>query len=267
MILVLAVAAGYALHGWRPSVRFSGVSLQSTGLARRVEIRAAASEEAPRIEEKAEEAAMEEKPEEEAAAAEEEAPPTAEEAPAPAEATDDITSSPVFLKKKIEVLEKEVAELEESIAEQNALRDTEWEEWGQQIEKMQGEFANIKRRERQQREQAETTDKAQILELIFPATDNFARAKQYVPKTEEETALAERYDEISATLDEAFEKLGVTAINDCGVPFDPMIHSAALYQPSPEYPLDTISAILEAGYKVNDFLVRPATVIVSSGQA
>lgn len=263
LLLALAVPApAYApwsmSHGWRPAVRYAGVSIDaSMGVSRSVVLKAESSTEGES--EKAEAAPAEEAASEEVAS---------EEAPkeTPAAEEDDITSSPVFLKKKIEVLEKEMVELDKNIAEKRALQEAAWAEWGPQIEKMRTEFEVIKRRTAEQRETAEASEIAQILSSIFPATDNFDRAKNYVqPKTESEAKVAAKYAAIGDTLNDAYASLGVVAIDELGAPFDPLVHSAAMYQPSPDYGLDTISEIFEKGYKVGSFLVRPATVVVSSG--
>mmetsp|Transcript_10813 Transcript_10813/g.34577 ORF Transcript_10813/g.34577 Transcript_10813/m.34577 type:complete len:263 (+) Transcript_10813:62-850(+) len=251
--LALVPATGYSPFvggGWRPAVRYSGVSLAPTTNSRRVVVAAAEGEAKEEVTEEVEEEAKEEAKVE-----------------AKEEAKDDITNSPVFLSKKIEVLEKEVAELDEALEAQGAARDAEWAEWGEQIERMQSEFDNIKRRIAKEQNSADSAERAQILGEIFPATDNFDRAKQYTkPNGDDETRVFEKYvTTVGAKLDEAFELLGVVAIDERGAPFDPLVHAAAMYQPSPDYPLDTISEILEKGYKIGDTLVRPATVIVSSG--
>lgn len=266
---LFVAASGYASSwslapGWRPAVHYSGVSLDRS---RRI----AQSNHVQRL-------VMRTSPNGET----EEVAPDAEEKPTDSETNDyegtdtqatakadenDITNSPVFLTKKIEVLESELEELDAAIAEQTALQQAEWNEWGPQIEKMRTEFEVIKRRTSEQRESADASERAQVLANIFPATDNFDRAKQYSkPKTEGEIRVNERYVAIGETLGQAFEQLGVVTIDKCGVPFDPLVHSAAMYQPSPDYPLDTIAEILEKGYKIGDILVRPATVVVSSGQ-
>lgn len=235
--------------GWRPAVRYAGASL-SPSFSRVATFRA-------------EKGSAEEEP---AAVSEDDAAP-AEEAPAAEDTGDDITKSPVFLKKKIEVLESELKDLDDAVAEQSALQEAEWAEWGEQIERMRSEFDAIKRRTGEQRNMAESAEKAQILASIFPATDNFDRAKQYTkPKNEQEEKIAAKYIAIDQTLTDAFEKLGVDVIDETGVPFDPAVHSAAMYQPSPDFALDTISGILEKGYKIQQLLIRPATVVVSSGQ-
>lgn len=262
-------ASGYASSwsvapGWRPAVRYSGVSLhrsrrivqsnQAHSVVMRTSPNGGTEEVAPDLEEKPTEGDKNdyEGTDTQATAKDDE---------------NDITSSPVFLTKKIEVLESELEELDAAIAEQTALQQAEWNEWGPQIEKMRTEFEVIKRRTSEQRESADASERAQVLANIFPATDNFDRAKQYSkPKTEGETRVNERYLAIEDRLGQAFEQLGVATIDKCGVPFDPLVHSAAMYQPSPDYPLDTIAEILEKGYKIGDILVRPATVVVSSGQ-
>lgn len=59
------------------------------------------------------------------------------------------------------------------------------------------------------------------------------------------------------------EKFGVREINPVGEPFDPDWHEAVSAQPSEEAEPDTVVAVMQKGYAINDRLVRPARVIVA----
>jgi molecular chaperone GrpE len=64
-------------------------------------------------------------------------------------------------------------------------------------------------------------------------------------------------------LNTAFEKLGVTEINPENEPFDPELHQAMTMQESNEVEPNTVIAVMQKGYLLNDRLVRPAMVMVS----
>ncbi|KAJ1462341.1 GrpE-domain-containing protein [Pelagophyceae sp. CCMP2097] len=182
-------------------------------------------------------------------------------------AVDDITNSVIFLEKKLQVLEKESTDLDASIAEANALLEAGKAEWGPQIEKLQKEFDIVRQRTSEARTIAETTEKAKIVEQITPATDNLDRAFEFIkPKTDGERAIFERYEAtVKVEFDLALKTLGVDLINEVGVKMDPELHSCAYMQPDMEIPEEHVAQILQKGYALGKSIIRPATVVVSSG--
>ncbi len=61
------------------------------------------------------------------------------------------------------------------------------------------------------------------------------------------------------------EKFGVKAVGAAGEPFNPQLHQAISMQPSTDYPNNTLSAVMQKGYLLNERLIRPAMVMVSNG--
>ena len=59
---------------------------------------------------------------------------------------------------------------------------------------------------------------------------------------------------------------GLKEINPLGQPFDPHQHEAIAHQPS-EMPAEQVAAVVRTGYSLNGRLLRPASVMVSSGPA
>ena len=61
------------------------------------------------------------------------------------------------------------------------------------------------------------------------------------------------------------EKLGVTEISPLGEPFDADIHYAIQREDAPEgVEPDTVTAVLQTGYKLGERLLRPAMVKVAN---
>jgi len=60
-----------------------------------------------------------------------------------------------------------------------------------------------------------------------------------------------------------FEKLNVKEINPLNEPFDPELHQAMTMQEAVDVEPNTVIAVMQKGYLLNDRLVRPAMVIVS----
>ena len=183
------------------------------------------------------------------------------------EKNDDITNSPVFLKKKLEVLGKELSQLDADIADAEQRKEEAWAEWGPQIEKMKEEFSGVKKRAGAARQMAETVERAGVLDQLLDVTDNFDRALMVkrgdAPGV---AAIAEGYStEVKDALAGAFEALGAVKIDEVGVAFDPSVHEAAMTAPDDEIPADHVQKVFQYGMKVGDRLIRPATVVVSEG--
>ena len=89
---------------------------------------------------------------------------------------DDITNSPVFLQKKVGVLQNELKQLDADIAAAEAKKAANWDEWGSQIENMRNEFSAVKKRTQEARTRAEAVERAGVLDQLLGPIDNFDRA-------------------------------------------------------------------------------------------
>ncbi len=65
-------------------------------------------------------------------------------------------------------------------------------------------------------------------------------------------------------LQTAFERSRVVELNPAGEKFDPNLHQAMQMVASP-LPANTVAAVFQKGYLVNDRVLRPALVTVSQG--
>mmetsp|Transcript_5611 Transcript_5611/g.16564 ORF Transcript_5611/g.16564 Transcript_5611/m.16564 type:complete len:220 (-) Transcript_5611:39-698(-) len=144
-------------------------------------------------------------------------------------------------------------------AQQKAFEDAE-----------KAEFEAVKKRTADARAMALTVERADVLDKILGATDNFDRAvmasKAQASASEGAAAVAARYTgEVADAFAEAFKSLNAEKIDEVGVPFDPMVHEAAMTAPDDEIPADHVQKVFQYGLKVGERLVRPATVVVSEG--
>ena len=60
---------------------------------------------------------------------------------------------------------------------------------------------------------------------------------------------------------------GVVEINPEGEAFDPNLHEGVSHQPSDTVEEGKVLAVTRMGYRFHDRLLRPASVVVSSGPA
>ena len=125
------------------------------------------------------------------------------------------------------------------------------------------DFDNFRRRvTREKNETYQRATEAAITEFL-PVLDNFDRAIAQAPAAGDPFADGMRmvYEQFSNVL----SKAGVTPIVANGEAFNPEIHEAIAYQPSPDAPEGQVIYEAKRGYRMGDRVVRPASVIVSSG--
>jgi len=68
-------------------------------------------------------------------------------------------------------------------------------------------------------------------------------------------------------LSDVMEKFNIVQISPEGEPFNPEFHQAMSTQPRDDVPPNTVVAVVQKGYTLNDRLIRPAMVMVSQGEA
>ncbi|MBR0056844.1 MAG: nucleotide exchange factor GrpE, partial [Kiritimatiellae bacterium] len=128
--------------------------------------------------------------------------------------------------------------------------------------RLYADFENFRRR--MERERLETWARAErdVLSAVLPIADNFDRAMAQAG----DDPFSEGVRLVHASLLDFLKKHEVAAIETVGKPFDPAIHEAVAYQPSPGAPEGTVIYETRKGYKAGETVLRPASVIVSSGK-
>lgn len=64
-------------------------------------------------------------------------------------------------------------------------------------------------------------------------------------------------------LTQVLEKFSIYAVDPLGETFDPNLHQAMSMQESPDHEPNTVMAVMQKGYILNDRLLRPAMVMVA----
>ena len=133
--------------------------------------------------------------------------------------------------------------------------------------RLQAEMQNL--RNRTSREIADERRYAAlpILRDLLPVVDNIDRAIEAAEKAGEAENLLEGFRLVRQQLMTTLQTHGATPIEALGQPFDPNFHQAILHQPSADAPANTVTMVTQQGYTLNDRVVRPSHVIVSSGPA
>lgn len=177
----------------------------------------------------------------------------------------DITTSKVFLEKKIEILKKDKATLDDEYAAVQATISEETEEWGQQIKNLNAEFSFLQQRTFNETRDADVTARVDVVKELLPVLDNFDRAAASLSGgNSDEEAIIAYYGGIRAQITQVLETFELLPVPSVGTPFDYNLHEAIQSMPS-EYDEDLVCQEYQKGYMIGDKLVRPAVVAVSLG--
>jgi molecular chaperone GrpE len=100
-------------------------------------------------------------------------------------------------------------------------------------------------------------------ESLLPVRDSLEMAlKVDSPSIE---SLREGVEATLRLMSVAFERHKLIAIDPVGEKFDPNRHQAISMVPAPDVPANHVVAVLQKGFLINDRVLRPAMVAVSSG--
>lgn len=121
------------------------------------------------------------------------------------------------------------------------------------------DLQNFKRRTEEERGEIQVYANMRLLEAIFPALDNFARAFEIIPEDLEEEEWVKGIQGIESNLMNALTALGLERIDQTGVPVDPNKHEVLM---EGEGPAGQVMQVFEKGYAFKGKTIRPAKVQV-----
>lgn len=175
---------------------------------------------------------------------------------------DDILNSPSFLKKKLEIVQKELIEAKAALeGDSEAVKEEK-----SRYVRLAADFENYRRRSMEEVRKQDAKSTAKVCKEILQVLDNFERATAAVDaQTEKEKSIASSYQSINRQLLDALVKLKVEPIDAVGEPFDPEIHEAIQKNESDQYKEDIVYQQFQRGYRIGDTLIRAAIVAVSTG--
>jgi molecular chaperone GrpE len=154
----------------------------------------------------------------------------------------------------------QIEELQKALAEQTAKAESNLLGW----QRAQADFINFKRYAEQEKADSAKFANAALLSSILPILDDLERALAAVPPKDAEKTWVEGMKLIDRKFRDTLEKQGVTCINAEGQEFDPRCMEALTTCAGQK---DLVVQELEKGYKLFDKVIRPAKVMVGSGEA
>jgi molecular chaperone GrpE len=124
------------------------------------------------------------------------------------------------------------------------------------LQRLQAEFANYRKRIERDRSLASDLAISSVLFEFLAILDDLDRAESHGELSGGFKAVAEQ---INATM----TKLGLEKYGSAPEAFDPNIHEALLHETSSEVRETIVSKILQPGYKYKERILRPARVVVT----
>lgn len=124
---------------------------------------------------------------------------------------------------------------------------------------IQADFDNYRKRSIVQLEKAKIDGIANAVEVLLPSLDAFKNAKE---KIKDENTL-QGIDMLEKQILSGFEKLGVQKIEAVGLPLDPNVHNVLAVAKDETKPDGIILNELQAGYKMQDKIIRCSQVVVN----
>lgn len=155
---------------------------------------------------------------------------------------------PAEMQEKIERLEEQVDSLEE-----------ENQKYLNKLKRSQADFANYRRRTREEKADLAIKYKVEIIEQILPVLDNFERA---LASGCDDDGFSQGVEMIYRQLWTVLKQEGVKEINAVGEEFDHKYHEAVEKVESEEEE-GTVIEEVQKGYLYEDVVVRPAMVKVA----
>jgi molecular chaperone GrpE len=125
------------------------------------------------------------------------------------------------------------------------------------IQRLQAEYSNYRKRVERDRSLARETAIAEVLNSFLPVLDDFARANEH-------GELTGAFKSVSDVVDGIMKKYGLETFGAVGEDFNPELHEAMSHQETEETGdiVTVVTAVYQAGFSYAGRVLRPARVAV-----
>lgn len=135
----------------------------------------------------------------------------------------------------------------------------ELEERTKDVQRIQAEYVNYRRRVDRDRQGLETQAVAKVLQALLPVLDDLDRAREH-------GELQGGFKAVAEALEKTTTGLGLERYGEVGDEFDPTIHEALTHEYSPDVEGIVCSRIYQPGYRVGPRVLRAARVAVTEAE-
>ena len=152
-----------------------------------------------------------------------------------------------------------VDSMEQKLAEAEAKQD----EYLKAAQRLQADFDNYKRRNRNALAESYETATAETVEAFLPILDNLDRAIDSISDAGADDSIIKGIELVRRQFLDALSKLNVEEIEAMGKPFDPELHNAVGQVEAQEgQEENTIALVLQKGYRMGERVIRYSMVQV-----
>ena len=123
------------------------------------------------------------------------------------------------------------------------------------LQRLQAEYVNYKRRVDRDRELVRENALVSVLSALLPVLDDIDRARDH-------GELEGGFKAVADSLIGVVSGLGLQRFGESGDEFDPNLHEALMHGHSPDVTTTTCQDIVQAGYRIGERVVRAAKVTV-----
>ena len=146
------------------------------------------------------------------------------------------------------------------------------DEYLELAQRTKADFENYRKRAAREAAAAQERGIAKLAKELLPAVDNLDRALEAAAATSADGAAQDNgtatlvsgiklvHDDVIAALSRA----GIEGFSPKGERFDPQLHEAIAQQPVEGAESGTVVEVYQRGYRLGDFVIRPARVVVAA---
>nr|WP_156608889.1 nucleotide exchange factor GrpE [Auraticoccus cholistanensis] len=146
-------------------------------------------------------------------------------------------------------VDPQLAALEQSLSERTL-----------DLQRLQAEYVNYKRRVDRDREVSRAAGVESVLRDLLAVLDDVRSAREHGELTGAFKAVGEGVEKVTA-------RHGLTSFGEAGEPFDPQVHEALMHAYAEDVTEPTCVQVLQVGYRVGERVLRPARVAVAEPAA
>lgn len=127
---------------------------------------------------------------------------------------------------------------------------------------------NLRRRFAREKEDIRRLAASALIEDLLPALDNLDIGLSTVAKHPEVSEVTKGFEFVAMQFAQVLQQHGLERLEPAaGEPFDHNLHEAVSQEASDEVADHHVIKVMRPGYRLNERLLRPAAVVVSSGPA
>ena len=128
------------------------------------------------------------------------------------------------------------------------------------------DLENFRRRAVRDKEESRRLATEALIEDMLPALDNLVLGLEAAKQHPEAKPVTEGFSMVMTQFESILQQHGIKEINPVNEKFQPDFHECVAHEPSKKHKEGKIISVTRKGYLLHDRLVRPASVIVSSGK-